>query len=250
MKRAVNLGSNPGRRIITCRLFAKTVTFIYPSLHYHSMTETIFVICAHNDDQIVGAGGTLAKYAKEGKEIETFIMSFGESSHPHLKKAVSAEMRARESFSGNKILGCGNIQHFGLTEGKFIEDAKEKKLMPFLIRIVKEKKPTKLFTHSPDDPHPDHRAVVKLVQELIKKSRYKNDVYVFNVWNPINIRKRNQPKMVVDISQTFKTKVKAFKAHKSQKMAIYSLLWNIYWQAIINGYNNHCRYAEVFYKIQ
>jgi LmbE family N-acetylglucosaminyl deacetylase len=46
---------------------------------------TVLVIVAHNDDHIIGAGGTLAKYAQEGKKVRTIIMSYGESSHPHLK---------------------------------------------------------------------------------------------------------------------------------------------------------------------
>jgi LmbE family N-acetylglucosaminyl deacetylase len=58
------------------------------------------------------------------------------------------------------------------------------------------------------------------------------------------------PKLVVDITDTLKTKVEAFRKHKSQVAAIFSLMWNIYLQAILNGFNNHVKYAEVFYKIK
>lgn len=41
------------------------------------MVERILVIVAHSDDQMLGPGGTLVKYAKEGKEIHTVIFSYG-----------------------------------------------------------------------------------------------------------------------------------------------------------------------------
>ena len=40
--------------------------------------EAVLFLCAHNDDQLIGAGGTIAKYAKEGKKIVTIVFSFGE----------------------------------------------------------------------------------------------------------------------------------------------------------------------------
>ena len=49
---------------------------------------------------------------------------------------------------------------------------------------------------------------------------------------------------------TFKTKIEAFQLHKSQFLAKMSLMWNVYVQAILNGFNNHMKYAEVFYKIK
>lgn len=56
--------------------------------------------------------------------------------------------------------------------------------------------------------------------------------------------------MVVDISETFKTKIKAFKVHKSQKMAIFSLLWSVYAKAFFEGLNNGFKYGETFQKIK
>ena len=77
-------------------------------------------------------------------------------------------------------------------------------------------------------------------------------MYSFNVWNYfINFRRRDRPKLVVDITDTFKTKVEAFRKHKSQRInAILPLMWNVYLQAILNGFNNHVKYAEVFFKIR
>lgn len=211
--------------------------------------ETVLVFCAHNDDQVFGAGGTLAKYAQQKKKIITVIFSYGEKSHPWLQKEITVDMRLKESERACKVLGCQDILYLGLDDQKVAEqidgDAKKK-----LIELIKEKKPSKIFMHSQGDPHPDHRAVYNTVLNILDKLKYKCDVYSFEVWNPLKIKRRDELKLVVDISDTFKTKIKAVKCHKSQKITIFSLLWSVYLKDFINGLNNSFKFAEVFSKIR
>jgi LmbE family N-acetylglucosaminyl deacetylase len=213
--------------------------------------ETVLFFCAHNDDQIVGAGGTIAKYNKDGKKIITVIFSFGETSLPHMLEKESRKTRVIESKRAAKILGESEVYYLGLKEGNFKSEIEDKDIYTKIKNIIKRVKPSKIFTHSRDDPHPDHRAVNSFTLELIEKIRYKGEVYSFNVWNLfINFKKREMPKMVVDITDTFKLKVEAFRKHKSQWPSILTLMWNVYLQAILNGFNNNIKYAEVFYKIK
>ena len=208
--------------------------------------KKIVVFCAHNDDQLIGAGGALTKYAQEGIDVTTVIFSYGERSHPWLKTHVSRDMRKKEAEKANEIMGLGKIIFLGLEEGKFIENGD---IIKKVTEIIKKKKPVKIFTHSIDDPHPDHQAVYKIVSGVIKKHKIKTDTYSFDIWNPLNIRKRNTPKLVVDITDTYSTKIKACQVHKSQKLAMLSLSWNIRFKAFANGLKNDVKYAEVFYKI-
>jgi len=210
---------------------------------------SVISFCAHNDDQIVGAGGTLAKYAIEGKRFATFIFSHGEMSHPWMKPKEVIKFRTKEAMSSEKVLGGSGIIFAGAPEGKFKDELYIGDLKYRIQRLVKSIKPEKIFTHSLDDPHPDHRAVFSIVRDALKEIKYKGEVYSFEVWNPINLKKRNNPKMVVDISDTFSKKIKSFRKHKSQKTAIISLLWKVYLQDFFNGFKNHCRFAEVFYKV-
>ncbi len=213
--------------------------------------EAVLFLCAHNDDQIVGAGGTIAKYAKEGKKIVTVVFSFGEKSLPHMKEKHSRKTRVIESKRAGRILGEEEMYYLGLTEGKFKEEIKEKRIDEKITAIIKRIKPTKIFIHARDDPHPDHHAINEFALDLIEKINYKGDVYSFHVWNLfLNIRKRHLPKLIVDITDTFDAKVEAFNKHKSQWPAKFSLMWNVYVQAILNGFNNNVKYAEVFYKVK
>lgn len=215
------------------------------------MKETILFLCAHNDDQIIGGGGTFAKYSKEGKNVKTVIFSYGEMSHPHLQRKVIVDTRIREAKKSDRILGGKGLLFLGVSEGKFKKEILHKGLKDQLTDIINKEKPNKIFTHSIDDPHPDHQAVHKLVALLMKEKHIKCDVYTFDVWNPFNIRKRNVPKLVVDVTETFPLKLKAYDAHESQTnlplMVPMRLRMIIY--AILAGWANKCKYAEVFHKL-
>ncbi len=221
-----------------------------PAQEEGQIQETILVICAHNDDNVIGAGGTIAKYVKSGKNVITIIFSYGEKGIPWLKEIESIKTRVKEAKSADKILGIDKTYFFGLKEGSFVEEAKKKGIVEKLGRFIKITKPEKIFTHSMDDPHPDHMAVTKIVIETVEKLNYSCDIYSFDVWNPFNIRKRMMPKLVVDITKTMKYKLRAFRRHKSQKLVQWIMVPAIYARAIANGIENGTRYAEVFIKIK
>lgn len=203
------------------------------------MVHTL-VICAHNDDQIVGAGGTLAK---QKESFKTIVFSYGELSHPHLKPEVIIKTREAEGVRGDKLLGSKGTIFLGLPEGNLLEGGVAAKKVS---EIIKKEKPKRVFTHSSNDLHRDHRAVHALVRDLVKRKVLRCPVYLFEVWTLFSFRQRRRPKLVVDISQQFKRKMRAFLLHKSQKMAIVSLSWKLYLINRINGLRYGTRFAEVF----
>lgn len=212
--------------------------------------ETILVLGAHSDDFVIGAGGTLKKYIDEGKHIISIIFSYGENSHPWLERKVTVEMRVKETNNAVKYLGVQENIFLGLKENKFPEEINEKKILDKLSKIVRERKPSKIFTHSVDDPLPDHRAVYRATLELIKETEYKGDVYTYNIWNPLRIKHREHPKLFVDVTKTFKDKIAAFKMYKSQWVTILHQLPFIYFRNLRAGNQHGCKYAEIFIKIR
>ena len=81
-------------------------------------------------------------------------------------------------------------------------------------------------------------------------------MYSFDIWSLVRIRKRVVPRLVVNITATFSKKIRATRAHKSQtclpatQFLIFPITWMIYFKAILNGWNNDYKYAEVFDKIE
>lgn len=212
-------------------------------------SEAILVFGAHSDDFVIGAGGTIAKYAKEKKKVISLVFSYGEKSHPWLKAKVAKKMRSEEAFQASRILGC-RTSFFDLREFNFLKDYREKELEKKLTKLIEKQKPSKLFTHSPDDPHPDHLAVYKITLELWEKlPKPRPEVYAYSIWNPLALR-TSHPVLYEDITSTFSLKIQALKAFKSQKLSVLSLSLPMFYRAVINGLKIRKRFAEKFNRIR
>jgi len=88
---------------------------------------SILVVCAHSDDQIFGAGGTLAKYADEGYRIKTVVLSYGETGTFWIKEHITIQTRMEESEHADKIIRGSGVTFFDLKEGKFEQESEQKK---------------------------------------------------------------------------------------------------------------------------
>jgi N-acetylglucosamine malate deacetylase 1 len=209
--------------------------------------KSIVVFGAHSDDQVLGVGGTIAKYAAEGYDVTTVIFSLGELTHPWLQRKHTAEMRVGESERAGKVLGSKKLLFLGLNEGKFPVEFEDRKVK--ILRLLKAKRPVKIFLHAPDDLHPDHRAVFDIVTNLVKEMRLETDLYSYDVWNLMNIKKQDWPKLYIDISDTFHQKMKALGEFQSQSVALTVLMGSTFLLAFFAGIHHNCRFAERFYKV-
>ena len=212
------------------------------------------LFCAHPDDEAIGAGGTLAKYAKEGKKTVVVIFTDGESSHPWKKKHILTQDRRAEAIRSAKVLGIHTVYHLKLKDGSLIKEIVEKDVSMMLQAILHKHKPRKIFTHSPDDGlYPDHIAVNKVSMDAIQKYELATaqtpNVYTFNIWT-FNIRGRNSPKLFVDITDEFEQKKQALRCFKTQYLALLQLWPTVYFKAIINGIRKNVKYAEVFFRVR
>ncbi len=222
--------------------------------------KTILVVCAHSDDQVIGPGGAMAKFAREGYNIQTIIFSYGEFSHPHMKRSYIAKVRVDESRQADKIIGGRGVMFLGLKDGSLKEDYHKKKMKKKLGDLFLKFSPEMIFTHSRDDILPDHRFVRECVLDIYdglhSKKELSCDVYSFDVWNIWNMLKRDKPQLIVDISKTFHYKTKALSEFKSQinffshTFFVNILFISVYVKAYINGLSHGFKKAEVYYKLR
>lgn len=212
--------------------------------------EVILIFGAHSDDFVIGAGGTIAKYTKENKKVLSIVFSYGEKSHPWLKAKVAKKMRSKEAVKAGRLLRC-KVLFFDLKEGKFLKDYEEKNTEEKLMEIIRKQKPSKMFIHSSEDPHPDHRAVHKIILKIWEKlPKPRPELYIYSIWNPVSF-KTTYPVLYEDITRTFSLKLKALKLFPSQRFqAIYPLFLSIFYRAIMAGFKIKKRFAEKFYRLK
>lgn len=212
----------------------------------------ILLFVAHSDDQVLGPGGSMAKFADEGNNIYTYIFSYGELSHPHFKKEIITQMRVEEAEKADKLMGGKGVEFFGAGDGKINEKREELKLK--VKKLILKHKPKKIFTHANDEALPDHVAVNKIVleayDELHKEKNISSDIYTFGIWRFFKLKQRRNPRLFVDISDYFYKKLDILQVFKSQKVAMITLKWSVYVKAFVNGFQNGTQFAEVFYKVR
>ncbi len=211
--------------------------------------ETIVVLGAHSDDFVIGAGGSIAQFTAEGKNVLAIVFSRGEKTHPWIKGKVVQDFREAEAIIACKLLNC-KIKFLGLGDlnvGKeYQKKHLEKKLLPFLEKL----QPTKILTHSHNDIHPDHQDVNKIMLQLWEKMKIKPEVYIYSIWNPLSLSGQ-YPTLYIDITKQFGRKLKAMNLFRSQRLvAIYPLLLFVFYRAIASGLKIRKMFAESFYRIK
>jgi LmbE family N-acetylglucosaminyl deacetylase len=212
--------------------------------------ETILVLGAHSDDFVIGAGGTISKYVSEGKKVISVVFSYGVKSHPWLKPEVVKKMRVKETFKAGEIMDT-KVTFLDLEEGKFYEDYQAKEIEPQLLRILEKYKPTKVFTHSAEDPHPDHKDVNKITFEILDKIKDElaPEVYIYSVWNPVSFNTK-YPSMYVDITKHLAKKIQALKAFRSQRLQVAYPFVLLLFRAIKDGFKIKKIFGESFFRVR
>ncbi len=207
----------------------------------------VIIFCAHSDDEAVGMGGTIQKFVDEGFNIVKIVFSFGEASHPHLKEKLIIKKRVFESEKIAEKFGIKKTIFLGLTDGKIKEEVEKYNIKDKIKKLIRKYRPIKIFVPSENDPHPDHKAVNKIVLLAIDELKKHYEVYSYEVWNLV---KEEKPTMYVDISRYMGKKLEFMKSFESQKHFIWVLLLPVIIRGKIYGFKNGCRYAEKFYKLR
>lgn len=122
----------------------------------------ILIVGPHPDDQEIGMGATIAKLAAPreraggGHNVLMLDMTNGEPT-PH----GTVEMRARESAEAARILGVPR-RLLGLPN-RMVEHTIEARHA--VAGVIREHQAQVVFCPYPEDAHPDHRAVTRIVED-------------------------------------------------------------------------------------
>ena len=112
----------------------------------------VLAIAAHPDDETLGAGGTIARFSREGHEVWVCILTDGASArHRHLELQKECAVRACE------VLGVTNVT-FGEFEDQRLDALPLIDVITPIDKCVAELQPELVLTHFGQDVNQDHRA--------------------------------------------------------------------------------------------
>lgn len=176
----------------------------------------LLAIGAHPDDAELLAGGTLALLAKRGKRVGILDLTRGECG-----TRGTPESRAAESLAANRILGIAERVTLDLGDSR-LENSNPNRQQ--VVNVLRRLRPSVVVTHFGFDRHPDHARAHELVRDacfLANVGGYPADgerhqVGALAFFFPLVGVDPRTPDWVVDISETFETKLKALKAYRTQ----------------------------------
>ena len=129
----------------------------------------LMAVLAHPDDECLGVGGTLAKYASEGLEVSLLTATRGESgryrgfrsNHPqHPGPAVLANIRERELRAAASALGVHEVSLLNYGD-QLLDQANPREVVAAIAGHLRRIRPDVVVTFGPDGAygHPDHVAI-------------------------------------------------------------------------------------------
>jgi len=182
------------------------------------MTKRILIIAAHPDDEVLGCGGTIARYAKEGQDV--FIAILGEGITSRYESRDQADKKAlrelhEKSLSVGKYLGTKEVYSFDFPDNRF-DTIPLLDIVKKIESLIEKIKPDTIFTHHIGDLNIDHsitfRAVLtatRPVPECPVKSLYTFEIPSSTEWAFAQMSHAFSPNFFVDIKDMLNDKVKA-----------------------------------------
>ena len=126
--------------------------------------KTILGVFSHPDDESMGPGGSLAKYAAEGHRVAFVTATDGGAGRLFDERpGDSGELRAtrrRETVKAARILGIEFLGFLGWEDGR-LKDSNILDIEVEIAKIIRREKPDVLITFhgSGISYHPDHRVI-------------------------------------------------------------------------------------------
>lgn len=139
------------------------------------MTEPLKLmgILAHPDDESLGAGGILAKYAAEG--VETYLVTAtrgerGWAGDPQSNPGLTAlgQLREAELRAAANVLRLRQVEFLDYLDGD-LDQAEPGEVIAKIVRQVRRVRPQVVFTFGPEGAygHPDHIAISQFTTAAI-----------------------------------------------------------------------------------
>ncbi|HET6315650.1 MAG TPA: PIG-L family deacetylase, partial [Chloroflexota bacterium] len=132
-------------------------------------------IFAHPDDESMGTGGTLARYAAEGVEVSLVTATrgergwFGPGRHPGFDKL--AERREKELRAAARVLGIKRVDFLNYIDGE-LDQAPPAQVIAQLVAHIRRVRPQVVVTFGHDGAygHPDHIAISQLTTAAVLRA--------------------------------------------------------------------------------
>ena len=183
------------------------------------MSKTILVIAPHPDDETMGAGGTMIKYASAGYKIELLTVS---GHLPPLYTEDDYATTVQEANFAYQKLGVTNARFLKIP-ATMVHEEPVHKLNKQIAEVVNEVEPEIVLLPFPDR-HIDHKVIFESAMVATRPVKSGKNIKILasyetlseTHWNAAHIEPNFTPNWIIDIFPYFRQKCEALECYQSQ----------------------------------
>lgn len=186
--------------------------------------EKILVVAAHPDDELLGLGGTIRRFADSGKEIHAVILAEGITSRAETRDEADTnaliELREDAQNAAN-VVGYNSIEFHNFPDNR-MDEVDLLDIIKVVTKYVEKYKPDTIFTHHHGDLNIDHRRTCEAVLTACRpigdycvKRIYAFETPSSTEWNYI-YSEPFTPNVYFDVTNTLEAKVKGMACYRSE----------------------------------
>ncbi|PSP75685.1 hypothetical protein BRC81_14980 [Halobacteriales archaeon QS_1_68_20] len=177
----------------------------------------------HNDDLVIGMGGTVQQLLADGWTVSSIVMTDGRYGSSELTPSETKRIRGEEKRREAERLGVDyrelELEDMQLQAHYHDPDARER-IRSILVRALPDSGPLTVFVPPPSEAHPDHRATYSFVQDVCEEVDVETRVVRYLVWEvPFFTHGVDRAGTVlkVDVDDDFEEKISSIAVHESQE---------------------------------
>jgi len=185
---------------------------------------TILVIAPHADDEVIGMGGSIARFVKRGSRVVTVIVTgHGDKPHPLWTRDTWETVRD-ECRRAAGILGVEEVL-FRELPAACLDHVPAHQINSVLADLIQAIKPSEIYIPFAFDLHKDHGAVAYgvsvVTRPYLEGVKCVKRVLAYETLSETHLAPQYlapafQPNVFMDISATLEQKLSAMRAYASQ----------------------------------
>ena len=188
--------------------------------------ETILVVAAHPDDEVLGCGGSIAWHTNRGDNVIVLILADGVTSRKYFdkqeKNSSEVELRQLNAKNANDILGVKELVMLSYPDNQ-MDSVPLLDVVQEIECLINIHNPSVIYTHSSSDVNIDHCVVHDAVIVACRPQPSNNirELLFFEIpssteWRPPASRAMFSPNWHINISDTLAMKLEALAIYESE----------------------------------
>ena len=190
------------------------------------MTDSVLVVAAHPDDEVLGCGGTIAHHADVGDQVQVLIVAEGATSRQQQRdrNQASDELSAlaQAAQKAGAILGAKGVELLNLPDNR-LDSLDRLDLIKQIEERIARHQPQVVYVHHAGDVNIDHRRLHEAVVTACRptpgqpvRRLLSFEVASSTEWQAPGSAPAFHPNWFVDISSQWSRKRKALEAYASE----------------------------------